>query len=285
MIPTSQVTINTANFITFLNEEMSLGVLPHILVFHQNNLSRSEVVPLQAGVKRYQIPHRAVGNKLKDVYLQDSVGNLKEMTRISDGDIADYNSGISTYPVAFYPEGDSIVMLHSPGDSESVKFIYHMRPNQMVLEDRASKIISINNGAITVDTMSTVFTTGVKYDIIKGTSPYNCIAIDITPISIAGNIITFNAADLPSTIKAGDIVNLAEETIIPQVPPELHALLAQRVVARCLEALGDLNGLQAANLKIAEMELKIGSLIDDRVENAPQKVKNRWGFIKVRRWW
>jgi hypothetical protein len=160
-----------------------------------------------------------------------------------------------------------------------------MRPNQMVLEDRASKIISINNGAITVDTMSTVFTTGVKYDIIKGTSPYNCIAIDITPISIAGNIITFNAADLPSTIKAGDIVNLAEETIIPQVPPELHALLAQRVVARCLEALGDLNGLQAANLKIAEMELKIGSLIDDRVENAPQKVKNRWGFIKVRRWW
>lgn len=288
MIPSSQSTITSDNFITFINEEMYLGVLPHILMFHEDNLTRSEEVDLVSGTTKYAIPHRAIGNKVKDIYIKDSNNNLKELTRISNGDLADWNSDVETYPGAFYLEGDSIILLHNPSSGERLKFIYHMRPNKLVQENRAARITNISGGNITVDDVPSSFSVTESYDIIKKTSPFNCTSVDITPTALdtVTNIITFATTDLPSSLQVGDYINLAEETIIPQIPPELHSLLAQRVVARCLEALGDMGGLQAANAKLAEMELKTGSLIDNRVENSPQKIKNRWGVLSSRkRWW
>lgn len=279
MIPSSQNTIKTDDFITFINEEMDLGVLPHILTFHEDNLTRSEYVPLVADQRRYAIPSRAVGNKLKDVYLVDSSDNLVEMTRISNGDLGDYNNDTETYPATFYLEGDSIVLTFAPGSSDRLRFIYHARPNRLVQESRGARITAVSGSTITVSAAPSVFTTSQRYDIVKGSSPHSCLAIDLTPTAVTATTVVFSTGDIPATVKVGDYINLAEETIIPQVPPELHGLLAQRVVARCLEALGDAAGLAAANAKIAELEIKTGSLIDNRVENAPQKIKNKWGFI------
>lgn len=289
MIPTSQNTINTENFITFINEEMDLGVLPHILAYHEDNLTRSEVVSLETGIKKYAIPSRAIGNKLSDVYLMDSNGNLQELTRVSNGDLADYNRDTETYPAGFYLEGDSIVLLATPTSSDKLKFIYHLRPNRLVQESRAAKILEIGANSVTVGSLPSIMTIGAKCDIIKSRSPHSCAAIEVTIAEIntvdGKHQVVFDSNI--SNVKVGDYLNLSEETIIPQVPPELHGLLAQRVVARCLEALGDSNGLQAANAKIAELEQKTGALIDNRVENAPQKVRNRWGLLSYRRrsWW
>jgi len=296
MIPTSQNTINTENFITFINEEMDLGVLPHILAFHEDNFTRSEVVSLTAGQYKYQIPSRAVGNKLKDVYLMDYNGNLLEMTRISNGELSDYNQRYQN-SAAFYLEGDSIVLLGEVTSTDKLKFLYHTRPNRIVQESRAAKILSVSGstvviGAIPTSGGSNLLTVGTKCDIVRAKSPHSCAVIDSSIVSINAvdntHVITLSDTNLATVVKPGDYLNLAEETIIPQVPPELHGLLAQRVVARCLEALGDSAGLQAANAKIAELEIKTGSLIDNRVENAPQKVKNRWGLLsnlKRRNWW
>jgi len=88
---------------------------------------------------------------------------------------------------------------------------------------------------------------------------------------------------LPDEMIVGDYVAQANQTIIPNIPTELHSMLAQRVACRCLEALGDMQGLQMANQKLAEMELKTGSLIDNRVEGAPLKVVNRHGFLRQSR--
>lgn len=296
MIPTSQNTINTENFITFINEEMDLGVLPHILAFHEDNFTRSEVISLTAGQYKYQIPSRAIGNKLKDLYMMDSNGNLLEMTRVSNGDLSDFNQKYASSR-AFYLEGDSIVLLGEITSTDQLKFIYHIRPNRIVQEYRAAKILSVTDNTVVIGSIPTysssqLLQVGTKCDIIRAKSPHSCAAIDaeITAITAVGNTheITLNTTGLTAIVKAGDYLNLAEETIIPQVPPELHGLLAQRVVARCLEALGDAAGLQAANTKIAELEIKTGSLIDNRVENAPQKIRNRWGMLskfKRRNWW
>jgi len=296
MIPTSQNTINTENFITFINEEMDLGVLPHILAFHEDNFTRTEVVELVAGQYKYQIPSRAIGNKLKDIYIMDYNGNLLEMTRVSNGDLGDYNQRYATSR-AFYLEGDSIVLLGEVTATNSLKFLYHIRPNRVVQEYRAAKILSVEDNKVVIGDIPVYGTTqllnvGTICDIVRAKSPHSCAIIDtaITNITAVGDTheITLNTSGLTTIVKAGDYLNLAEETIIPQVPPELHGLLAQRVVARCLEALGDAAGLQAANTKIAELEIKTGSLIDNRVENAPQKIRNRWGMLskfKRRNWW
>ena len=72
----------------------------------------------------------------------------------------------------------------------------------------------------------------------------------------------------------------AEETIIPQLPSELHSVLAHRAGIRCLEAMGDSEGVKNAMTKLQEMEINLLTLIDDRVEEAPKKAVNRQGTLR-----
>jgi hypothetical protein len=94
--------------------------------------------------------------------------------------------------------------------------------------------------------------------------------------------ITFTS-DLPTHLKVGDIVTLTEETIIPQIPLELHSMLAQRVALRCLDAMGDANGIQTGTARLAEMEQKTGTLLDNRVEDAPHKISPKNSFLRRKR--
>jgi hypothetical protein len=47
-----------------------------------------------------------------------------------------------------------------------------------------------------------------------------------------------------------------------------------------LESMGDVQNLQAANAKLVEMEQKTDYLLNNRVEGAPMKVRNKHGFIR-----
>ena len=75
-------------------------------------------------------------------------------------------------------------------------------------------------------------------------------------------------------------MSFAQESKVPQVPTDLHVVLAHRLAARCLEALGDTQGLNNANVKLQDFEGKLQNVIDNRVEDAPKKVKNRNGLIR-----
>ncbi|MFN9916610.1 MAG: hypothetical protein ACK53L_28725, partial [Pirellulaceae bacterium] len=91
---------------------------------------------------------------------------------------------------------------------------------------------------------------------------------------------TVDPASIPANFGPGDQVSLAEETSIAQLPTDLQSLLSQRVAARCLEALGDQQGLAAANAKISEIEQKAATIIDARVEGSPMKVVAPIGTLK-----
>jgi hypothetical protein len=97
---------------------------------------------------------------------------------------------------------------------------------------------------------------------------------------INGTSVTFNNNDIPSTFTSGDYICLANESIIPQIPPDLHNLLAEQACARILSALGDQAGLAATNAKIAEMEQRQGNLIDNRVDGSIQKVNGRHSILR-----
>lgn len=121
---------------------------------------------------------------------------------------------------------------------------------------------------------------------------------------ISGNTILFNQSQLyvptgtvnnsattPGTsinytlasIKVGDYICLANEAIIPQIPPDLHNGLAERTAARILAAIGDREGLAAAQQKIAEIEQRQGNLLDNRSEGTPQKITGRHSLLRYSR--
>lgn len=117
---------------------------------------------------------------------------------------------------------------------------------------------------------------------IQGAGQSLCVG-DNFNLAIFGAISTVQLGTnyMPRGIRKGDVYALAEETIIPQTPVELQSMLAQRVAIRCLESLGDAQGLQAAVLKLQEMESKSGSILQDRVEGASLKVANRHSFLNT----
>lgn len=90
----------------------------------------------------------------------------------------------------------------------------------------------------------------------------------------------YNFAPAIANIQIGDYACVANECIIPQIPPDLHNTLAERTAARILAAIGDTEGLQASNAKLQEIETRQGTILDDRVEGAPQKVTARHSLLR-----
>lgn len=414
MLPISQVTFETPQFLYFINEEMDLGVVPHILQYHEDYLLFHEEIQLELNVDRYQIPSRAIGTKLKDISISNGNNSWSEMTRISIEDVAQrqFNFASGCLP-AFYLEGDEIVIpAQLASANKSLRLAYYIRPNTLVDEADVATVMTINrnNGLVSVNQLPEVFLNNTQFDITSSKSSFRLVSKEIAPeglasdvnlnftfgttrscnyalpvlgsilnasyllitdlsqktpslnalwfdllgtnvppvipginlyrincvtctstndliallistftsiytdnrlvisqlspnsinitnggigISVGNNfvivssglvitetVVTPGTITIPKKLNIDDVIALPEQTIIPQIPIELHAMLAQRCAMRCLEALNDISGLQAAQLKLQDMESKTAALINNRVESAPFKIVPRHSAIK-----
>jgi hypothetical protein len=295
MIPTNQKTFLTADFLALANDELLIGIIPTILQLKEEYYVYSEEVSLTASQSAYQIPYRAMGGKLRDVFYKDTGGTIHEMTRVSADDKGYYQSSyLENRFVAYYVQGDEIVITPDVGANAtgSLVFTYFLRPNELVEETRISTITAVSTGASTTTYSCSVPSAVVsafaadstlKFDILQKKAGHRIRKFDITPTVVATTGFTFTTSDLPTGANApvvGDYIAYAGECIIPQIPDELHSVLSQRVAARCVEAMGDQNSLQLANAKLAEMESKTSILVDSRVDGSPQKVTNKGGLLQ-----
>lgn len=286
-IPANQNTFKEEDFLAFANEEMQLGLVPSVLQLHEDYFLWDIEVPLEENKSNYRIPYRAIGNKLRNVTYKDTNGNLYEMTRISDDEKVDYNGGYTFgYQTAFRVKNNEIVIEPNikGAVTGSLVFTFYIRPNDLVPENQTGTITGIdrNTGVITVSALPTKFNAQEKYDFIEGQSPHTHLSIDIEIMSVNSvqKTVMLNPASIPADLQKGDYICFAQETPVPQIPTDLHVVLAHRVAARCLEASGDTQGLSNANLKLQEFEQKTQNVIDNRVEDAPLKVKNRHGTLR-----
>jgi hypothetical protein len=287
-IPEGQQTFEDVDFLAFANEEIQNAILPLILSMNEEYYVTSEDISLVASQSNYAIPYRAIGGKLRDVFYKDTQGNLQEMTRISPDDRSYFQaSNVSNFYEAYYIQGNDIILCPNVSATVvgSLTVSYYLRPNQLVAEDRVATITAINIvGSTTVYTVDLVpddMTVTSELDILQAKPGFKTRDFDLTPSAVdsAAETITFLTANVPAGVVVGDHITFASECKIPQIPVELHSILAERVAARCLEAMGDQAGLQAANQKLSEMEQKSSTMIDNRVEGAPMKINNHKGLV------
>lgn len=286
-IPANQSTYTNADILAFANEEMGLNLVPSILSLHEEHFLYSEDQALVANDSEYRIPTRAIGNKLKELQYLDSNGNIYEMTRISVGDLPDYQGAYTqNHAYAYFVKYNRIHLIPSVQSSVSgsLRFYYFIRPNELVSEDRVAIITDINRttGVITCSSIPDHFSTSIEYDMYMAESPHRHLTIEVsaTAVNATTNTMDFALADIPDELEVGDHIAQKCECIIPQIPSDLHVLLAQYVAERILEAQGDTQGLQNAKIKTREMEFKAGNIIDNRVDEAPQKLVNRNGILR-----
>lgn len=291
-IPENQATFTAEDFLEFADEELLLALVPNIISLHEDFLLYELEVPLVTGKSEYEIPSRAVANKLRDVQYKPDANTLLEMTRIGIGErFADFNNGNSNFIKRYYLKNNRVVLTPSPGTSSlsgSLVMIFYIKPSHLVMEDRVGVIQGINdlnngNTEIVLNALPENFNTSILYDVYKAESPSTILNIDMTPGSIntINRSVTFATTLIPDDLRIGDHLAQSQEATIPQVPSELQPMLAQMVACRCLEAQGDTNGLQNALLKLKQMTDASGTLIDNRVEDAPQKIVNRHSLLRA----
>jgi hypothetical protein len=358
-IPSSQETFTDEDFLEMATEEINLGLVTLIQRMHEEHLVYYIEIAVTPGEKRYAIPSRAHGNKLRDVSLVDENGNVFEMHRYSLSEISDFTN-TTTYinTRGFYLENNDVILNNFDLNiGQKIRMYFYMRPNILVKESRGASVVNITNvvqedfitpksGLITnslagnptiitsanhnLSTGNKISITGsvslngtyeisvidsnnfsiklntiangsvgswklmldvtqfqltnvpdhflspTTFDFVQNTSPNKIIAYDIPLNSVDQTLrtISFKKSDV-SHIQIGSYVTVSEETIVPNIPTELHPILAQRVAIACLEAMGDEQNKQSAERKLASMEKDAGTFLDNRVEGALQKIKSR----------
>ena len=288
MIPANQKTFLDEDFLAFADEEMNLGLVPSVMRMHEDYYLYTEEVELVEGKRTYSIPYRAIGNKLREVSFQDASGNVFEMTRIGIADVPYYNNNYTSNQVyAYYIANNEVVLVPKDitfGAGTKILLSYYLRPNSLVMLDQVAEITAIDRstGVIQLSNLPEDFNINRLLDLVKVKSPHKILDYDIQPqaINSTSKTITLDVNDIPADLEIYDHICLATQSAIPQIPSDLHVVLAHRVATRCLEALGDTEGLAAANQKLAELEQQTTVLIDSRVEDAPKKFVNRHGTLR-----
>lgn len=279
MIPNDTSAYTDQDILDILNEEIDVGTLSTLMTLNEEHLVARHVVSVENQVDRYKIPYRAVGNKLRDVHYEASDG-LRELSRISLEELSDYrNSQNAYYSDVFYVEGDEIVLTNPIIDANNLVMHYYLRPNVLVLESLCGVITNIdrNTGIITLSNFPSNFSNLPVLDFVQARTPNKILGLDINMSASNSNqlTVTVNAEDIPKDLIVGDYVCEAETSCVPNLPTELHPLLAQRAAVFILEAMGDTEGINLATRKLAQMETSIQNILEDRVEGAPQKINAR----------
>jgi hypothetical protein len=136
---------------------------------------------------------------------------------------------------------------------------------------------------------------GTSYvDFLQTNPGHRTYTYDVRLVSVNGTVGAFATDDLKTyqnnssggeltfyNIKIGDYICLQNECIIPQIPPELHNALAERAASRVLMAIGDMQGYQISQAKIAEMNKMQETLIGSRIESSVPKVFNRYSLLRL----
>jgi len=136
--------------------------------------------------------------------------------------------------------------------------------------------LAVSCKAYSVTNLPKDFPNIIHFDFVQNISPNKILNynIPINGIDQNTNTLYFKASQVPS-VSVGSYITKAEETIVPNIPTELHPILAQRVAVACLEAMGDEQNKQSAERKLASMEKDANTFLDNRVEGASQKIKSR----------
>lgn len=284
MIPDDITVYDDEAILDILNEEIDVGLLNTLLTLHEDHLTTHKNLPLTSS-KRYVIPHRAIGNKLKDLVFTNGE-NISELSRVDLTELSDYSydGQASSGSNLFHVEGDEVVLINSHYSGyANLRMYFNLRPNKLVLESNCAQITSIDRetGIIQFDSIPKEFLQLTEFDFVQNKTPNKILSIEnpVISVSINSRTLTVDPSYIPERLVVGDWVCVSEESPYPNIPTEMHPLLAQRAAVYILEAMGDSESLGNAKNKLKQMEMSIQKILDDRVEGAPRKIKNRFGTM------
>jgi len=276
-MPTSQNLFLDQDFVELLDEELQSYIVPFLLSFKEEYLVTHKDYDVSGGVKEFELPDDSVGKRARSICLL--VGEEEvEIPRIQIPERA--NTIGMPSPNGYSVMGDNIVVKGDISGVDGLRIYYYKRPNKLVLESDGGRILSINTGTneVTFDAVPSVWTVNTRLDLIKGKPSFKTKRDDFVYTNKSGFTLTFDSI---SDMEVGDYVTMTGHSQVAQIPWELHKLLAQAVAVKCLDALGDAQGVQVAGAKMQLLEQKAVTLVTGRVDGNAKVISGKrtiWGY-------
>lgn len=281
-IPTAQVTWQPADFLSVADEEIVTYMVPLVQKMREEYYLQQDDYVIPAVVNDalfFRLPDRALGGATRDVLVMDSNSVQMDIPRITQDDLTMASWG-------YYVLGGLIgyVNRSNMNTPRTLRITYYLRPSSLSLTASVASVQSFDSVAktVTLDSVPTGYSGNQYWDIVRARPNFEMLFFDAPgALDVPTRTITF-IDDLPTELAIGDRVALQEKTPIPQLPAELHPLLAQRLAVKFLEAQGESEQLSAAMAIAARMEQDVAVLLSPRMAGEPRKIiprDNTW-----RRW-
>lgn len=292
LFTTNEITINTAQLLSFLNSIIQLDMVSLVDSANQEYFVRSIDVPIVASESRYRIPYRAMGRTLRDLKFHDSAttnGRFQNMIRIDPEDLNFYQVGSRAF-TAFYFKGDSVILVPDVPSSVSsdavLQMWYKLKPNAPCLLEDSAVVVTINSPDITVNQVPTNLITGSLVDFIQARDGCDIYEFDKPIINIAGTTLTFDPLDIPTDLQVGDYISLAQTSpVINMIPDECQPLIENKTAKLLLASIGDMAGSTQFDGWITDMEKMIEKMIEPRTDGNPQVIMNPYSLARRQRHW
>lgn len=277
MLPDSQNLYTDERILSLADDELQTVIFPMIMNMKGEYFVAVDEQAMTSSLE-YPIPGDAVGIKIKDVYWRDPnwPDNQPDtqIPLISIQDLTGQAAGLFNY-LAYYIQNNSIFLTNTQS-GQLLKIRYYKRAAKLVPNDEAAQVVDASTSNIELTNVPSDWEVGTVLQCCKQDPPFTTQSDDIAIVSIAGNIVTLLNSGPTFTMEDGDWLSLTGETPIAQVTPEAHPILAQSVVVKCLEGLGDPN-MPVAQAKFEQLRKNFVDTMTPRADGQAKKIIQRNG--------
>lgn len=272
--------MSSADLLQYATEELR----SYITAFLKGIREEFIVVTLDIAVTSGTVaaPYRAVGAALRTIGWVQSDGRVRPLPRFEPENAGGY-AGQTGEPQGYIFEGNNFLLLPTPS-SGTLRLTYQQRPGQLVETSACALVSSFSGSGIVSLAVPTAMQTGVAgvygpFDFVSSRPNFVALALDVPGTAASSTTITLTT---PSTLQAGDYVCFAGETCIPQVPTEVHDLLAQATAYKIAQATGS---ARAAAIKagLDDLREQMTQILSPRSDGSARVIVSksrigRWGL-------
>ncbi len=282
-IPARQSLLNNEDILAFADDIISSRIVPLVESSNQEFFVRLVDIPLVESQSIYSIPYRAVGRALRELKMQDSNTNVRNIALIQLEDAQLFSQ--SSLTLGFYFYRDKIHLVPDVPSSltldQTLKVWYRLPPSRLVEVSDAALVTGVSGDDVTVSVVPDVITNGAVIDFIQGRSGSSIYEIDQTITNVNGLTISFGSGVVPDELTAGDYISIAETSpVINFIPNECYSLIESLTADRVLKAIGDFEGSKELREDISNEQRDVKMLLEPRIDGEPTIIINRYGLVR-----
>lgn len=282
-VPSRQNLLDNSDILRFADNIISSRIVTIVESVNQEFFVRETDIPVVASQSVYSIPYRAVGRALRELKMEDSRGNVRNIALIQLEDSQLFTQ--SSLTLGFYFIGDKIRLVPDVPSNISVdqtlKVWYRMPPSRLVELTDAALVTGVSDDDVTVENVPTNLEVGSVIDFIQGQSGNSIYEIDQTITNINGLTISFGTDVVPDDLTAGDYISLAQTSpVVNFVPNECYSLMESLTAYRVLTAIGDYEGANMLKEDISTEEKNVKMILEPRIDGEPTIIVNRYGLVR-----